>query len=151
MFISPVTKGTERPLPKFKILSNVIDTYLDIVKKRYMNDTSYSSGGPIPFLSSLLGMIDDPAVLKKDMLDVFSDYIFELELSAMQKFDTVRGVPTKRNTFFKGKDTEEIFIPTHGVVGNKATVLDPWSVWKDVVSIAFRLNACSGLRTVLSQ
>lgn len=135
MLISTHLIGTPRPMIKLNYFIKTIKKQLDIVKLRY-NGVEFHTGGPIEFVAKLLGQIDDPGVLRKDMLDVHIDSIMDDVPSIIRLFDsTESGVKPFRNTFIKSKTTEEIFIPTTGILGNTATALDGWSIWKDVQPI----------------
>lgn len=134
MLISTHLSGTPRPMKKFEYFLDRVQKQLDIVTRRYY-DMSFHTGGPIAFLSDLLYQIDDPGVLKRDMLDVHINTILEELPSINRIFDAAEsGVRAKTNMFIKGS-TQEIFIPTTGVLGNRATVLDDWSTWKNIQPI----------------
>ena len=119
---------------KLNYFLNTIQTQLDIVKQRYTG-MEFHTGGPIQFITQLLGQVNDPGVLKKDMLDVHIETILEDLPSITRLFDsTESGVSSKTNTFIKGS-TEEILIPTTGILGNEVTALNGWSAWKKIQPI----------------
>lgn len=134
MLISTHHSGTPRPLNRFRYLLERIQKNLYIVQKRHMDIVKHT-GGPIAFLSDLLLYIQDPGVLKKDMLDVQTGIVQEELDSIVRVFDIVEsGVRHKTDTFIKGH-TKEIYIPTTGILGTKVTALDDWSVWKNIQPI----------------
>lgn len=134
MLISTHHTGTPRPLKHFQYLLDRIQKNLDIVQIRHMGMVKHT-GGPIAFLSDLLLYIQNPGVLKKDMLDVQTNIVQEELESIVRVFDTVEsGVKPKTNTFIKGH-TKEVYIPTTGILGTQVTALDDWSVWKNIQPI----------------
>lgn len=134
MLITTNLRGTARPIVKLPQLHLLIQKHMDIAKARYF-DTEHFTGGPLEFIIDLLKWVKDDAVLHKDMLDVLINYVSDNVIILNHKFDTITsGVKPKRNCFFKGL-TEEILIPTSGILGSQATALDTWEVWKNVQPI----------------
>lgn len=134
MLVTTNLKGTGRPVVKLNQLHLLIQKHMNIAMSRYF-DIERFTGGPLELIINLLQWVKDDAVLHKDMLDVQLNYIDPDIPILNEKFDSISsGVKPKYNCFFKGK-TEEILIPTSGILGDQATALDDWSVWKDVQPI----------------
>lgn len=135
MIINSSLNGTERPVLRLNQLHTMIDKHIQISSIRYL-DTEHFTGGPIEFLVDLLKWLKNDDILYRDMLDVYDRYIEDDIPILVSKFDIVgRRAKPKRNNFFKGVETEEILIPTYGILGTEATVLDTWKVWKHVAPI----------------
>lgn len=135
MLVSTNMVGTPRPIIGYnRFLSNVKRRILKATLQ--YTDVEFLTSESINFVTSLLTTIHTPSALTDDMFDVYMDTILDASPTVKRKFDIVMaGKATKTNTFIKGNTTEEIYIPTKGIVGKLANIADGWDVWKDIAPI----------------
>ncbi len=139
MLISARQIGSPKRVLRFDKFMDGVSTRLDYSRTRFRN-TEILTNKAIQFFTGLLTHIFDEGMLKKDMLDVYLNELVFMVPSVSGTFDnTQTGIVIPGNLFIQG-DVEEILIPTSGLIGTAATVLDSWDVWKNIKPV--KLVAC---------
>lgn len=139
MLISSRQFGSPRRVLRFDKFMGTVATRTDYSKMRFRH-ADIKTGKSIQFFTSLLNRIFDDGMLKRDMLDIYLNELVFMLPSVSNMFDSTQsGIKIPKNLIIAG-DTEEVFIPTSGLIGTEVTVLDSWDSWKKVQPV--KLVAC---------